>query len=199
MMRLLRLNHPPPDLRFTKLAEEEESPTRAFRHGLMKGVSRGQQVGFAAKNPMLFLAAKAFMGQSKEAAQQTLREVAEELEKDAARHGGGWDSDGGVQAYAMTPRGLGISSGGGRLGGSATFSDLVSQSMRPTLASGLVMGGYPSPSAQGLIAAYRGAATGEGAVGWLPTHLGTLRAAFDPLALLGPGSGAKGRGYPPRP
>lgn len=176
---------------FTKQAEEEEeNPTQSIRRPVAPGISRGQQTRFAAKSPLLFLASKAFLGQTKEGAQKMLEEVASELEKDAARHGGGWDTDGGVQAYAMTPKALGISSGGGRLGGSAAFSDLVSQSMRPTLASGLMMGGSPAPSASGLIAAYRGVASGEGGVGWLPSPHPCPGFA----QLGGPGPGEEDRG-----
>ncbi|HNC99647.1 MAG TPA: hypothetical protein PKW90_26195, partial [Myxococcota bacterium] len=125
--------------------------------------------------PYLFMMSKALGQMTKQAAHQMLRDVREELEKDAARHGGGWDPDSGAQAYAMTPKALGMSDGS-RIGGRATFSDLVGQSMRPTFGGG-VYGGWNAPSASGLVSAYRDVGNGgSGAVGWLPAGRGPAAA-----------------------
>ncbi len=176
LQTMLRLGKP-----LVKKAEEEEfNPAEARAH-LGNAIRRGTETRLAVKNPLSYLAARAFLGPEpsviKMASQlpDTLEEVMEVI-KEAARKGPGWDRGGG-EAHAMTPGALGLSAGQSRmLGGPETFSSLAAATMRPGMYGGMYGGGGMGPgmnmmgpaSVDNVISLYKGQASGQGGygVGW---------------------------------
>ena len=161
--------------------EEGELSPATLRESISTGMRRGAAARLAYKHPGLFLAANVFLGDTAKTAELRLNLLAEELQKMARQATGGWEqgNGGSAQAYSMTPKSLGIS-GGNRLGGMSTFSELASMSMRPSLANPMgAYGGWSQGNdVNALMANYKNMANGGGgAIGWLCAW----RAALQPV------------------